>query len=188
MTERFKKAYDSLVRAYFEGTLAKGTCVACGVGNIVADAMGGKITVDTEYEVASCTTDNTFWGTLFATQSGAQVTRKVIDNNVKVTIPSNLIYLVIPEYTATQVELAEYKLKSLTGYSAQEMAVMEWAFETHSKIEWKRYQLHSEQDILQDQFQGLSAMVDVMVELDEVDNADRHLNNKFKEHPKLQLA
>ena len=54
MTARFKFAYDALCEAFFNGTLAKGTCMACACGNIVAKAAGfqtyvprfGKRTMD----------------------------------------------------------------------------------------------------------------------------------------------
>jgi hypothetical protein len=46
MTQRFEKAYNALYNAFMNGTLAKGTCAACAVGNIVADAMGAKIKID----------------------------------------------------------------------------------------------------------------------------------------------
>lgn len=43
MKERGQKAYDALVKAFFEGTLAKGTCACCAVGNIVASYHGIEI-------------------------------------------------------------------------------------------------------------------------------------------------
>jgi hypothetical protein len=43
MTQRFKNAIDALVYAFFNDTLAKGTCAACAVGNIVAHGWGKKV-------------------------------------------------------------------------------------------------------------------------------------------------
>ena len=37
---RFDEAIKALVKGFFNGTLAKGTCRACAVGNIVANAIG----------------------------------------------------------------------------------------------------------------------------------------------------
>lgn len=42
MKTRFNKAIDALVHAYFTGTLAKGDCSFCAVGNIVAGAWNIK--------------------------------------------------------------------------------------------------------------------------------------------------
>ena len=43
MTERISKAIDIFLDAVNNGTLAKGTCIACAVGNLVAHGMGGEI-------------------------------------------------------------------------------------------------------------------------------------------------
>lgn len=36
---RFDKATDALYEAFFNGTLAKGTCTACAIGNIICRAQ-----------------------------------------------------------------------------------------------------------------------------------------------------
>lgn len=60
MTERFQKAYDALVNAFFDGTLAKGTCKACAVGNIVGAACGATIKYNKRYGEFSSDKDNSF--------------------------------------------------------------------------------------------------------------------------------
>ena len=43
MNNRITKAIDIFLDAINEGTLAKGNCCACAVGNLVAHGMNGKI-------------------------------------------------------------------------------------------------------------------------------------------------
>lgn len=40
---RFDEAIKALVKGFFKGTLAKGNCMACAVGNIVNHSIGQKI-------------------------------------------------------------------------------------------------------------------------------------------------
>ena len=42
--ELYQKTVDILVQAYFNDTLRHDDCAACAVGNIIADALGYKIT------------------------------------------------------------------------------------------------------------------------------------------------
>ncbi|NJL78547.1 MAG: hypothetical protein HC917_06310 [Richelia sp. SM2_1_7] len=43
MTERISKAIDVLLDAVNNRTLAKGTCTACAVGNLIAAGLGEKV-------------------------------------------------------------------------------------------------------------------------------------------------
>ena len=43
MTATFENTVDILVRAYLDGTLFKGNCCACAVGNLCAAALGLQI-------------------------------------------------------------------------------------------------------------------------------------------------
>lgn len=153
-TERFNRAYNALIRAYFEGTLAKGTCAACAVGNICADAIGVKL-IPGDFANYG---DNAQWMWLFHF-------RPSIEN-------MNRAILLI----------------SRTGYSVEEITVIESAFEFGASIAYMRYDEFGEQQILEDQFNGLSAVVDVLCELDNVENTDKALNNEFRNHPKLVVA
>lgn len=162
MTPRFEKAYNALVNAFFNGTLAKGTCTACAVGNIVADAQEGIIKLE-EDGLYSCSTTNRFWSYLFMTgYDGTQ------SNNID-KLPSSSL-----------------ELYRLTGYKAEELAKVEFAFETNTKIDYDRYCRYDEQSILEDQYKGLCAVVDVLLELDNLTN-DGH-KEKFRTHPKLITA
>lgn len=185
MTARFEKAYNALVNAYFEGTLAKGICVACAVGNIVAVGAGARINVselpwgDPLYE---CLYENDFWGTLFSTSKGIQ--RKYVTYPNGMTFCEPYKTLVCEEEMAVISKQRE-KLLRLTGYSDVELAEVEKAFETNTKIDFTNYKAHTEQEVLEDQFNGLSAAVDVLVRLDNIENENKQYNKKFREHPLL---
>lgn len=154
MTERFNKAYDALVKAYFEGTLAAGTCSACAVGNIVAAGQGGTVEKFINYDHAPvyvCDSDNHFW---------------------------SCFLLQAPD------KYQDLYLKSITDYSWDELAEIESAFEHHTKIKYFFYHEHDEQKVLEDQFNGLCAVVDVMCKLDGIDSPMEY-KDKFREHPQL---
>jgi hypothetical protein len=76
MTQRFEKAYNALYNAFMNDTLAKGTCIACAVGNIVADAMGAKVYKQKELGIIlfRCDYVNFWWNDLFfTTQCGQRI-------------------------------------------------------------------------------------------------------------------
>ncbi len=163
MTPRFEKSYNALYNAFMNDTLAKGTCVACAVGNIVADSMGVKIekiggTFFTSERVS-------FWSDIFFTSYGFQV---------------------VNQHTNEQRE----RLFDLTGYSVDELMKIEFAFETNTKIHSYKYEKNyrealgiSEKDIMEDQFRGLMAVMDVLIELDNIEEGTKYketFNNKFK--------
>lgn len=162
MTERFRKATDALYNAFFNGTLAKGTCTACAVGNIVCDAMGGKIFTDPDCGLFVSTVGNEFWGSFFATNYRQQ--KIEYDRGV------------------------DLLLQNLTNYSLDELAQVENAFEKNTKINYLNYNNSSEQDILEDQYKGLCAVFDVLMELDGMDEAEAIHETKLRTHPKLQTA
>lgn len=160
MTERFKKAYDSLVRAFFEGTLAKGTCAACACGNIICDAIGEPMT---KSEVlnnfsnrgASCFS---LWGTKrqYNFAQHKYLAKREFENEVNVA-----------------------------GYTTSEFAQIENAFEKNTVIIYHEYHVKEEQDILEDQYKGLCAVVDVLMKLDKEVESTQPYKQKFREHPKL---
>lgn len=155
MTQRFERAYDALYNAFMNNTLAKGNCKACAIGNIVAYSMGTPVTSD-----YTCSLDNTFWNTIFYTPSGGN---QVITRH--------------PVY--------EEQLKALTEYSWEELAKIEYAFERAAKIHYERYSAFTAKEIIEDQFNGLMAAMDVMIKLDEVKEGNTY-KESFKD--KFQTA
>src|SRR5688572_25109377 len=57
-SERFTKAYDSLITAFYDGTLAKCTCLACACGNILLSALGIPPTREDLREALSARKEN----------------------------------------------------------------------------------------------------------------------------------
>jgi hypothetical protein len=166
MTERFKKTYDALYNAFMTDTLAKGTCTACAVGNIVAAAQGGTVKKD-----LTCDTENKFWGSLFFTDviTGKQH-KGYIENAQNIFI----------------IEKKE-EFEKLTGYTVEEMAQVEWAFETNTTIDMMEYpeyyRNNKDHKIMEDQFNGLMAVMDVLIKLDEVEKGQEYkdtFKNKFQ--------
>ena len=163
MTKRFEKAYNALLKAFMDDTLAKGTCTACAVGNIVADAMGTKVVrVSPSYFV--CNRNNNFWSDLFVTD--AFFNKQKIYNE-----------------KSSRAKYIKARLKKLTGYSWKELAKIEHVFETNTKVSKGFYPLIDEKEIMEDQFNGLMAVLDVMIELDEIKEGKQY-KDAFKK--KLQ--
>ena len=164
MTERFKKAYDALVNAYFEGTLAKGSCLACACGNIIAAAAGIEFTEDDIFSRGENSLE------LYGEVSRLWAEFRTLHNNI----------FVAKEGFENQMNAA--------GYTVEEFAKIENAFECTSKISFHEYTINSEQKILEDQYNGLCAVVDVLLALDEDKSSGEEYKAKFRQHPKLQTA
>lgn len=168
MTKRFEFAYNALVQAFFDGTLAKGTCTACAVGNMVAAANDFSIErIETEDEIMfECDYTVEQWSNLFFTTSQRQWRRGHATKDEDVKIALSLI--------------------EKTGYSEDELAKIEFAFETHTQILSGIYHKHSEQEILEDQYNGLCAVFEVLCKLDNVEGVD--YKAKLQEREGLVLA
>jgi hypothetical protein len=153
MTQRFEKAYNALYNAFMNDTLAKDTCIACAVGNIVADAMAGKVYRNSD-GVWKCTMDNKWWSDMFMTSFDGQRIKTIKeDPNVK-----NL----------------RKRIYILTGYKWNELAKIEKAFENNTKISHLHYNEHTKKEIMEDQFNGLMAVMDVLIELDEIKEGKKY--------------
>lgn len=158
-SERFNKATDALYNAFFNGTLAKGNCLKCAVGNIVSSCLGA-VNENDAYEKGAWK-----WKRLFYTNEKGQQNPK---NN----------YL---ENAITEA----LKIISYTGYTEDELAKIEYAFETNTKINHEDYFQYSTQETLEDQYNGLVAVFDVLLELEGIENNGH--KEKLKTHPKLEL-
>lgn len=166
MTERFKKAYDSLVRAFFEGTLAKSTCTACACGNIIFDAIGEPVTrEDLMNEVRR--------------KYGESIPKRqrAIDLWATKRTPSGYGKFVAYDCCS--------KLVNAAGYTAKEFAEIETAFEQNTEIRYSLYDEVDEGEILEDQYKGLCAVVDVLMELDKMPQGGDAYKQEFRKHPKL---
>jgi hypothetical protein len=153
MTQRFEKAYNALYNAFMNDTLAKGTCFACAVGNIVANAMGGKVHSNSD-GLWRCSVENNWWSRLFYTSDTGQHIFKVRYN--------------------PHVKNLRNDIYELTGYKWDELAKVEKAFEKHTKIHFSAYDRYTEKEIMEDQFNGLMAVMDVLIKLDKVKEGKKY--------------
>lgn len=173
MTERFKKAYDTLTRAYFEGTLAKGTCIACACGNIIYAAINDPVTKeDLDNEIAR-------WND--PTGSFMSATK---------SIPAGPLWAQkrYPEGSAYYPNKGAADLVNEAGYTTAEFAMIETAFERNTEHSYTSYPWLDDQVILEDQYKGLCAVVDVLLKLDGEDSQGEELKKEFRKHPKLVVA
>lgn len=148
MTNRIKNAIDIFLDAINKGTLVKGNCAACAVGNLVAAGLGGTITINYDYGVASCNVDNWAWNNYFTTCDGEQK----VNRNMK-DLPS-----VVKNIKATE-------------FTGKELMKIEYAFETNTCIPLADYQYCSPGVIREDQISGLNAVVKVMLEFDDCNDS-----------------
>jgi len=168
-SERFNRAYTALVNAYHNGTLAKGHCSACAVGNMVASSHRLMVPnpLELTYQTSILTKDDldiSDWKFLFETHNGYQ------SLSLGDTYNQEKGRLVIKE----------------TGYSVEELAKIEFAFEISTRISWRDYYISTEQQILEDQFNGLSAVLDVLLELDSITDEKNKLRSDLAAHPSLE--
>lgn len=139
--ELFKKTVGILVNAYRNDTLKHGDCQACAVGNIIAVNCGINDTMScAEWEEKTGEFGRLGWTKVFMTITYASL--QVINEH---------------EYTGA----AKFQIDS-TGYSWQELAKIEHAFETAPKgnndDEWM--------------LNGLLAVYDVLCDIHEVDRSE----------------
>ena len=165
MTQRFEKAYNALYNAFMNDTLAKGICTACAVGNIVADAMGAKVYKrERESSITfHCSKQNDWWDKMFITTSNGQRITKISQDS--------------------EVKYLRKLILNLTGYTWRELARIEKTFEESTKINNTYYWESTPEQIMEDQFNGLMAVMDVLIKLDEVKEGNSYketFKNKFQ--------
>lgn len=133
MKATFEHSIDVLVRAYLNDTLQHNNCTACAVGNMIADALKFEF----KKTWAGLTWENKYpeWIDVFCTTSNGQ--RKTPEAY---------------EYSA------KYQIDS-TGYPWQDLAKIEYAFETAPKG-------NNDDDWM---FNGLMAVVDVLADIHGID-------------------
>lgn len=182
--EQFENSVSVLVNAFFTSTLAKGTCSACAVGNLVADGMNGKIIKMSrrDFETGlnrlsySCldkdnikndgfmdfnkSQNNYAWKDLFFTAGGNQTVK--FDHVKDEEVVKNV---------------------NATNYSFWELMRIELAFETNTHIHIKYYSKSSEKHIINDQFKGLMAVLDILFDIHEVEQDQKEEYEKmFSDH------
>jgi len=145
-SKRFSNAIDALVNGYMNNTLLKGSCSACAVGNIVVKSQGLKLVKNTRNDGACAVNKygvkfDLLWSSVFVT---------IYQQHIN---PGNYV-------GKTKKEIDS------TGYTWQELARVEEAFELNTEIEFFDYGVFSESEIDEDQLKGLHAVVDVLCDIE----------------------
>jgi hypothetical protein len=148
-SERFNRAIKALVAAFFNGTLAKGDCRACAVGNMVACSKGVKLDKK-QFNDISYETELIFWRRVFFSNDERQVVRP-------------------DRYEGKAKELIDS-----TGYNWRELAKVEKAFEINTEIHSLKYPFFSKDEIMQDQYNGLMAVVSVLCEIEGIESQEEY--------------
>lgn len=171
MTQRVMKAIDIFLDAINEGTLAKGSCTACAVGNLVANGLGAKIKfipigddiVPRCLDERGDFLENRRWSLAFYTAYGKQEVDKDALNN------SDVIRNI-----------------EATDFSLEELMQIEYAFETNTSYDFSSYRRRTPQQIRQDQINGLAAVVKVMLTFEEgVPSTDEVVQEIFTDKANL---
>jgi hypothetical protein len=146
--ERFNRAINALVDSFFNDTLAKGNCAACAIGNIVAAGYNDKvIRKEGKKNTYHCKSPNNRWSSLFATADNIQDIDK-----------SKL---------ADECVLENIKV---TGYLWEDLAKIEKAFENNTEIHNLNYEKYTKKEIMEDQYNGLVAAIDVLCRIEGLDS------------------
>lgn len=148
MSERFNKAMKALTKGFFNGTLRKGDCAACACGNIVAAALNIELVTTRDLKTGFLddwidSKTGTFWYTA-------------------------LINLDEEEADHLYITAGEQEIEK-TGYTPQEMLLIERAFELNTEIPLYDIHNYSDQEIMDDQYNGLCAVVEVLCKLEGYD-------------------
>jgi len=153
---RFEKAYGALYDAFMNDRLQAGNCSACAVGSIIGSAQGSNFIRTKMSNLDMWCTDikSNWWKSMFNTNNNHQHFK--------------------------YDDIMNERLLNITGYDAYEMSMIEYAFESNTKI--KFYHDCSDKDkLMEDQINGLCAVIDIMIELDNINNGSLYkeqLKNK----------
>lgn len=159
-SERFNKVYKSLVKAFMKGTLAKGDCTACAVGNIFR-GWGAS----TQAVGQGCM-EVTSWKSLF-------ITINTIGRCIQYIGEGDIIYvfnLGIDDIKNIR-DASKYARDLITrnGYTVDEIAAIEFLFEKNTSIEIENYNFYTQEQIQEDQYNGLCAVIEYLLTLEDAE-------------------
>lgn len=136
--ELFEKSVNTLLDAYNNRILEHGRCYACAVGNLCSEAA------------QNLNVSNTIWNNVFMTGSNAH---------------KQIFYIKEKLEDERQIEYEKaLKLISKTGYTVEELAAIEYAFESSIADDYERY---TTRDKVKGQYIGLCAVLEVLKEIHE---------------------
>jgi hypothetical protein len=150
----FNYTVNVLVKAYLNNTLEHGKCAACAVGNIIADCKGITPQKDAfgRHEFDYFTNDiPVFWHYLFMTDG---ITQKPYDDSEWIS-----------SQDIKERKKAGHEQVISTGYTIEEMAKIEYAFETAPGRPQDKFDGFDDKWM----FNGLMAVVDVLAQIHGID-------------------
>lgn len=137
----FEHSVNVLVKAYVNDTLQHGNCWACAVGNLICEAKGYHYLNNAWYSQEHKTIIGTNWPAFFMTDAISKKQSPSVCHNAKIGLQ---------------------EIES-TGYSTEELARIEFAFETAPiGVTLDDYM-----------FNGLMAVVDILADIHHVDLKQR---------------
>lgn len=149
MKATFENSVNVLVKAYFDNTLAHSYCCACAVGNLVANAIDDKPSMDYLERFNFKSGLATSWPYVFVTGASTRRQRISVDRYI-----------------------GEAKRQiDATGYSVEQLAKIEKAFECAPGFYCAAQQSAAHARCFDEtwMFNGLMAVVDVLAEIHGVD-------------------
>jgi hypothetical protein len=153
--KKFDETVAILVKAYLDDTLLHGDCVACAVGNIVAAKKNLAIIRDPEHgDLVWSNLQRPVWFDIMV--MGKVYERRLIDDNM---------------YEQSMREI------NYTGYTAEELARIEFAFETADADPEADFFAPDNDPIWM--FNGLMAVVDVLAEIHGIDLTTKEESKKL---------
>ena len=185
--ELFEKTTKILIDAFMNETLAKGDCAACAVGNMVAanigckpmivDALSNLTSRNKKKEIQVTPTYKYFRFSKLITQ------KEVIYANPSFTVRiwGRAFYTSNRHQKFDEAWLSHYIVSQTikaTGYNYKELMRIEKTFETNTRISLQVYSIYDKKAILEDQFNGLMAVMDVLMDIHECD--DNSVKEDFK--------
>lgn len=172
----FNHSVNVLVKGYLDDTLKHGNCYACAVGNLICDSMGFEWEKTLNRGIYSVMWKNQVYPTsnmiilgVFTRILGwAAVFSTSLQELDDIDIDENGDYLV---KKVQIIEMNNYEGKAKeqidsTGYTVEELARIEYAFETASE----------EGDYM---YNGLMAVVDVLADIHNVDLSSKEVSKEL---------
>ena len=145
--ELFNHTVSILVKAYQNDTLVHGNCYACAVGNLVAANMGIGFVRDMKNDTLS-------WNDR---ENCYAFSSKPVNNWFKAIYHGKVIKTNLTEEVIKEIES--------TGYTLEEIAKIEWAFENTIIEDYQEIDFESDDYM----YMGLMSVIDCLMLIHEAD-------------------
>lgn len=197
LSKRFQQAYDALVKAFFNNELTAGNCTTCAVGNMISNSPEFKKDCLTEKFLYS-----NYWDKSFIKGREVNTAHELANQLANIHSPFYEEPIKKELLNVLNIRLqqiyTEQNIKRHTGYSMEELMLIEGTFEeTVNSYILKQNLFELDNDIFHDNskkeyfeleshYQGLCAVVDVLLSFEKEEVDASPYKAKFKE--KLELV